>query len=268
MLEEVPDAEKDWHPGSDGQVLDLVHPSLFCLVNGVSTAPERAWRNPTDRYSKYEFSEKFQWLPRTSTSVPTATSPSARTSTTSTRAAPRPERRPCPSCSRACFPLWENVLTDLRHPAAPADRDRSLRLVRLGARAYPRKTPDGDDAAHEEAVQAWATAYDAWRENRHPPSFRTPPPSSRPSCPMTPPASICAAAVPQVIAKLATIHLTPERPEYPGGSWHVEGMLNEADRLDRHLLLGQREHHREPAELPCTALDDPEYRAERRRRHA
>ena len=31
----------------------------------------------------------------------------------------------------------------------------------------------------------------------------------------------------QVIVKLANIHLTPERPKYMGGSWHVEGMLNE-----------------------------------------
>ncbi|KAG9022000.1 hypothetical protein FS837_006801 [Tulasnella sp. UAMH 9824] len=31
----------------------------------------------------------------------------------------------------------------------------------------------------------------------------------------------------QVIVKLANIHLTPEKPEYPGGSWHVEGMANE-----------------------------------------
>lgn len=35
-LEEVPDAEKDWHPGSNNQVLDLVHPSLFPLVYGRS----------------------------------------------------------------------------------------------------------------------------------------------------------------------------------------------------------------------------------------
>jgi hypothetical protein len=28
--------EKDWHPGSGNQVLDLVHPSLFCLVSGRS----------------------------------------------------------------------------------------------------------------------------------------------------------------------------------------------------------------------------------------
>ncbi|QUC17481.1 uncharacterized protein UV8b_01722 [Ustilaginoidea virens] len=31
----------------------------------------------------------------------------------------------------------------------------------------------------------------------------------------------------QVIVKLASIHLTPEKPAYDGGSWHVEGQLNE-----------------------------------------
>lgn len=29
-LENVPDSEKDWCPRSNGQVLDLVHPSLHC----------------------------------------------------------------------------------------------------------------------------------------------------------------------------------------------------------------------------------------------
>lgn len=31
----------------------------------------------------------------------------------------------------------------------------------------------------------------------------------------------------QVIVKLANIHLTPEKPKYSGGSWHVEGQQNE-----------------------------------------
>ncbi|BEJ15263.1 hypothetical protein CspHIS471_0410300 [Cutaneotrichosporon sp. HIS471] len=31
----------------------------------------------------------------------------------------------------------------------------------------------------------------------------------------------------QVIIKLANIHLTPEKPSYSGGSWHIEGQLNE-----------------------------------------
>lgn len=32
----------------------------------------------------------------------------------------------------------------------------------------------------------------------------------------------------QIIIKLANIHLTPEKPTYEGGSWHVEGMANES----------------------------------------
>jgi hypothetical protein len=31
----------------------------------------------------------------------------------------------------------------------------------------------------------------------------------------------------QVIVKLASIELTPEKPKYAGGSWHIEGLLNE-----------------------------------------
>ena len=31
----------------------------------------------------------------------------------------------------------------------------------------------------------------------------------------------------QIIVKLANIYLTPEKPTYGGGSWHVEGQLNE-----------------------------------------
>ncbi|KAM6502959.1 Protein of unknown function (DUF4246) domain containing protein [Amanita muscaria] len=35
-LEDVLASERDWHPGSDEKVLDLVHPSLFPLVSGLS----------------------------------------------------------------------------------------------------------------------------------------------------------------------------------------------------------------------------------------
>ncbi len=35
-LEDIPDEQKDWHPGSDGLVLDLVHPSLWPLIYGQS----------------------------------------------------------------------------------------------------------------------------------------------------------------------------------------------------------------------------------------
>ncbi|KAG7091946.1 hypothetical protein E1B28_008336 [Marasmius oreades] len=35
-LENVPDRQKDWHPGSNEKVLDLVHPSLYPLMYGKS----------------------------------------------------------------------------------------------------------------------------------------------------------------------------------------------------------------------------------------
>ncbi|KAK4141504.1 uncharacterized protein C8A04DRAFT_13998 [Dichotomopilus funicola] len=37
-LEDVPENEKDWHPKSDNLVLDLVHPSLFPVIWGVTRA--------------------------------------------------------------------------------------------------------------------------------------------------------------------------------------------------------------------------------------
>jgi len=35
-LEDIPEVYKDYHPGTDGQVLDLVHPSLYPLMYGKS----------------------------------------------------------------------------------------------------------------------------------------------------------------------------------------------------------------------------------------
>jgi hypothetical protein len=93
-LEDVPEEKRDWHPGSNGQVLDLVHPSLYPLVYGRShVVPDRliglsdaiastsqgivvpepdltARINPPSRgWHGYEgkplpsVSTKFQWLP-------------------------------------------------------------------------------------------------------------------------------------------------------------------------------------------------------------
>lgn len=80
LLENVPTKELDWcvlvqsfalvpysgnsrscrHPGSDGQVLDLVHPSLFCLVYG--TSPRLRTPATTIQQSKCV---AFACLPRT-----------------------------------------------------------------------------------------------------------------------------------------------------------------------------------------------------------
>lgn len=84
-----PDAERDWHPGSDDKVLNLVHPSLFPLVYGRTRVLVNGGKVPLD-FANVEalegaeiaplltatsqpsrggdsrsgmWSKKFQWLP-------------------------------------------------------------------------------------------------------------------------------------------------------------------------------------------------------------
>lgn len=64
-LESVPDSQKDWHPRSDGKVLDLVHPSLYPVVYGrtVSTNGEPLEALEDDAVDPRFMSDEFQWLP-------------------------------------------------------------------------------------------------------------------------------------------------------------------------------------------------------------
>ncbi|MFE2925013.1 DUF4246 domain-containing protein [Streptomyces goshikiensis] len=256
VLEQVPEAERDWHPGSDGQVLDLVHPSLFCLVNEVSGGPERAWLDPTDRYSKYEFSERFQWLP---TDVDVSDEGDVAFRSYVNNVHPEVHRELAsvlPELFARLRPLFENVLTDLRHP----------RPLRIEADPYgwydsepqrPEKSAHGDDEAYAGALSAWELALDDWWENRSPvvpdaPDF-TPP--ERPGA--SDRVDLRGRRL-QVIVKLATIHLTPEQPEYAGGSWHVEGMVNERI-VSTGIYYWDSENITESQLSFRAALDDPEY---------
>ncbi|QES47253.1 DUF4246 domain-containing protein [Streptomyces venezuelae] len=256
VLEDVPEADRDWHPGSGGQVLDLVHPSLFCLVREVSGAPERAWRNPTNHYSKYEFSERFQWLP---TDVDVSEDGDVAFRSYVNNLHPDTHRELAsvlPEVFARLRPLLENVLTDLRHP-------RPLRIEADpygwydSKPEYPDKSAHGDAAAYAEAVRAWEVALDDWWENRRPvipdaPVF-TPPEAPGESARVD-----LRGRRLQVIVKLATVHLTPEKPEYAGGSWHVEGMLNERI-VSTALYYWDSENITESRLGFRAALDDPDY---------
>lgn len=218
VLEDVPGAERDWHPGSDEQVLDLVHPSLFCLVRGVSRPDDATWPSLGPDEARYALSDKFQWLP---TDVEVGENGDAVFLSYVNNLHPVAHRELAsvlPVLFGRMLPLFENVLTDLRRP----------RPVRIGADAgswyveEPVPPRNGDD----DALEAWGAAWDDWRRNR------SPVPPDAPA--FTPPAwpgdsarvDLHARRL-QVIVKLATVHLTPDKPGYPGGSWHVEGMMNE-----------------------------------------
>ncbi|TXS50099.1 DUF4246 domain-containing protein [Streptomyces sp. t39] len=256
VLEQVPEGERDWHPGSGGQVLDLVHPSLFCLVREVSGAPDAAWRNPADRYSAYEFSERFQWLP---TDVDVLDDGGVVFRSYVNNVHPETHRELAsvlPDVFARVRPLLEKVLTDLRHPRPPRIEADPYGWYDSEPE-YPEKSSDGDAEAHAEAVRAWEEAQDDWWENRRPvvpdaPAF-------------TPPALPDESARVdlrgrrlQVIVKLASIHLTPEKPEYAGGSWHVEGMLNERI-VSTGIYYWDSENITESRLSFRAALDDPDY---------
>lgn len=81
-LEDVPDVRKDYHPRSDGLVLDLVHPSLFPLIYGrtrilpdslttLENCIDKCGEGITSQVTPEDnspgwddsFSRHFQWLP-------------------------------------------------------------------------------------------------------------------------------------------------------------------------------------------------------------
>ena len=74
-LEQVPEEKKDWHPGSNHQVLDLVHPSLFCYSKKfsqfVENSPHKNKPVPVEEEKprniwygrKTKPEAKHQWMP-------------------------------------------------------------------------------------------------------------------------------------------------------------------------------------------------------------
>lgn len=76
-LEDVPENNKDWHPGSNEKVLDLVHPSVYPLVYGqtrvicdglvgLEDCLHRSGEielEREDEVSDHRWSSKYQWLP-------------------------------------------------------------------------------------------------------------------------------------------------------------------------------------------------------------
>ncbi|WP_278262082.1 DUF4246 domain-containing protein [Nocardia sp. AG03] len=218
-LEEVPEAERDWHPGSDGQVLDLVHPSLFCYVRGVSLPADAPWPTTERGLARSALSERFQWLP---TDVAVDADGGVEFVSYVNNVDPAAHRdlaAVLPVLFARMRPLFENVLTDLRHP-------RPLRIEADPYNWYTDEPVEPDDEASDEDWEAYEEASDDWWRNRRPvvpdaPEYRAPQPITDETR-----VDLRGRRL-QVIVKLATIQLTPDKPAYPGGSWHVEGMMNE-----------------------------------------
>ncbi|MGW0435787.1 DUF4246 domain-containing protein [Micromonospora sp. NPDC003197] len=251
VLEEVPEAEQDWHPGSNEQVLDLVHPSLFCLVRHVSPIDDSAWKS-SPNVQPYTYSEKFQWLP---TDVEVDDDGNAVFGSYVNNVHPVAHRdleSVLPVLFARLRPMFENVLTDLRQP-------QPLRITAESWAWYdnapdqPVEPTDGDEAARD----AYNVAMEEWSETRRP-VVPDAPVFSPPALPDNSARVDLRGRRLQVIVKLANIHLTPDKPEYPGGSWHVEGMLNE--RIVSTGIYYWDSENITASQLSFrTAIEDPDY---------
>ncbi|KAG2009579.1 hypothetical protein CC2G_012494 [Coprinopsis cinerea AmutBmut pab1-1] len=265
-LENVPAQHKDWHPGSDQQVLDLVHPSLFPLVYGKSKVlpvgakvtsleagdavkrcgegevlpvlpqpPEERRHYWGQQNQRSRFSDKFQWLP----CEVDLSGDRAKILSYINNLHPELHQdlyRVVEDVITAAIPLWDLTLA----PLADSSYEYPQRIVYDGVihDPDPEEIPDdeggpGPTGEEDEDDVDWWNLRQEWIEKFRrvvlpdveepfdPETFgRTPAPFSL--------KNIGKGGRPlQVIVKLANIELTPEKPRYPGGTWHVEGQLNE-----------------------------------------
>ncbi|KAH7066433.1 hypothetical protein BKA63DRAFT_161543 [Paraphoma chrysanthemicola] len=244
-LEAVPDHQRDWHPGSDEKVLDLVHPSLFPLVYGrtrvlpdhtigisdclasiakgeiapvpLALSPQSA---PTSLWST-----RFQWLP---CNVKVTNGRDAKIQSYINNLHPvdhKPLYGVIEKIISQAIPFW-NIVYQSHHSG-------DLRTAqRNGCSCVEYELPDGVDEEMPEDYEGDEDEYYEMVDNSRIYTLPEPEPFET--------LSITTEDIEkrsmfigdgektiQVIVKLANIHLTPEKPDYEGGSWHIEGQLNE-----------------------------------------
>jgi hypothetical protein len=279
-LEDLPENQKDWHPGSNDMVLDLLHPSLFPLVYGTTrilphgtvllqncasytgmgdiligpgddtTAADTAPIN--GRCSGLTAWGKYQWLP---SDVHFTEAGKVKIASYINNLHPDSYGglyNALEQCVEQSIPLWNEALSwwhsrmripmkliggsdeDYMIPEGVVYPGRSHNTSQsdLNANTDSEDSEDYDDDAdleYDEEYREWK------RANRvliqvEPIPFQTLAETleTKPN-----------GAIPidlrekyresglQIIFKLANIHLTPDKSEYGGGSWHVEGALNE-----------------------------------------
>ncbi|KAJ2803521.1 hypothetical protein H4R20_002857 [Coemansia guatemalensis] len=255
ILEDVPDKDKDWHPNSNDQVLNLVHPSLYPLIYKSSSILSKPIASPTDAVNLKTFgnfpgsleawrkavestsdgdcdgdnsstakyvipgrnteylSERFCWLP-TEFQVNDDGTVGIESYINNLHPIQHAAFYPTIATIFSKFvPMLEHVITDLIYP-------RELRVVPDPYNWFygEEEEPEDYDASD------YDERYEEWKDNR---GFVDPQPDPfvAPKRQLTP-ISLRGRRL-QAIFKMSNIQLTPEKPEYEGGNWHVEAMANE-----------------------------------------
>ncbi|OTA82510.1 hypothetical protein M434DRAFT_400973 [Hypoxylon sp. CO27-5] len=251
-LEDVPENQKDWHPLSGEKVLDLVHPSLFPVVAGTTRVlpyGKVPLQDCASFIGKGEATPLFeqdatdapalwgshQWLP--SDIEWTENGPRISSYINNLHPADHSDLyKVLEQFVAAAIPLWEECLF------RPSEKQRMRITDYTGGNEdfvlpegveYPipdefiTKDEDGEDIIDDYYMDTYE--YEEWVEehkvltwpepDKYFPRVRNP--EKKPNLKAEFPSGL------QVIFKLANIHLTPENPDYDGGTWHIEGALND-----------------------------------------
>ncbi|KAH8892988.1 hypothetical protein GQ53DRAFT_619176, partial [Thozetella sp. PMI_491] len=302
-----PQEQKDFHPGSNNQVLNLVHPSLFPLVYGRTEVLQEGGcvelsnifasygkPMPAPTHSAYEPPKKTRpswrarppdrnlYRPRRFQRPPCEAESCGEEHTTDVKITSyinnlHPERHrtlyhTIEKLISFAIPLWNDVLMndtegrprridtyypdegpeepdwprgedakrfgpdDARYPKLWAKVEEFLNLTEPEMdydEEFDLEGEEDDDDENEEIRYAiigkWLRikyfvhpepgkeqTYEEWEKKRRPSDL----------VPIYLQDTFRSKGL-QVIVKLASIELTPEKPAYEGGNWHLEGMLNE-----------------------------------------
>ena len=322
----------DWHPHSNEQVRDLVHPSLYCYRRG-RTAHRLKWlrregeplstltrhiggglrRLGSSSSSSFHSSEDCSkaglvWLPSEF-----AVGQDRRVTIQSYINNLDPKQSPqlytaIASVFQHLVPAFEAVLTvaacsldaGLQKPAAERGRYAEAIAGKYDGKYAGSVSTGKERAIDERSGMSYTCPYYVDHEGEHVdfdvnineevwydwnesdvshrghPIIRTKenpgPPLPKLVMPCTPPAEDFNPPEPaparmqvdlrnrtlQVITKVGSIHLTPEKPYYKGGSWHVEGMVDESI-VATGIYYFEQENITESNLAFRVAVDDPCY---------
>ncbi|ETS80957.1 hypothetical protein PFICI_08486 [Pestalotiopsis fici W106-1] len=306
ILKREQSADPDWHPGSQDKVQDLLHPSMYPLVYGRSRVLKDevvgvsdaigTWAGKGDIIPKEDWdifpslpedeaqywSETYQWLPSN-----LAFQGDGSVKFTSYINNLHPEKyssiyRTIEKLIDITLPAWDQCLATHKNSNAAVQPGRcSSRFP------YP-DDPNDWNAEHwfpsdprevADVGMDWTEIYgseyhpqdaEKWVYLRQPvnpePSYKE---INYTIASKDRLAQRFRDSGLQVIVKMASIELTPEKPDFPAGGWHVEGQMNEricatalfyvdsenispsslafrmrtSDELQEELDIGQDEYH-------------------------
>ncbi len=239
-VQKLPVEEKDWHPGSKNQVLNLVHPSLYPIAygNSLQKSEDGGFDLVVAPDGPAEFvSTTFAWLPSDFIIDEDGTATLSKGAYIN-NLHPEDHADLYPVIEELvtrAVPMFERVLSDLKRPLSKA---------RMVTEAWWHLDLKNNEQVHtipciwEKDGKSIGVPspfdlgidFDGWssqdfRDFRNSFTKRLPRPLSaydgaldrvKKTVPL-------AGSTLQVIVKLANIVLTPESPSDAGGSWHVEG---------------------------------------------